>query len=222
MLRCINVARAACRAGRRSGRMRGAGQAVGWIAAVAAFRSPSRAAIAHVDHASGLHSKNHPEAHDNDGMRIAATGRRTRDACMRPFALRRRSQRSARGSCVSMMRSDSIDAGIGKSRRCACRCRQSSCRRLAQATSCSAASITSCRSRIARVDDAHGFDRKKHPRKCSRITEECRAHTHAVIAASQTMIAMRTCAVDVGLAAVQGAIRFLETIRSEFNVCEMP
>ena len=227
MLRCIN--RGPGRVPRRLHRSMGATRRAGGgriaAAADAAFRSPVRVAIAHVDHASGFDAKKHPDARSDDDVRVAATGRRAIDACMRPFALRRRSHRFARGSCASMMRSDSIDAGIRESRRCACRRERRSCGRRVSASPCSAASITSCRSRIARVDDAHGFDRKKHPRKCGGISEKSCAHTHAVIATSKTTsttISMRTCAADVGPAAVQGAIRSLETIRSEFNVCEMP
>lgn len=188
----------------------------------AAFRSPILGVIAHVDHTSGFDPKKHPHARSGDDVRFATRDRRAIDACMRPFALRRRSHRCARGSCVSMMRSDSIDAGIRKSRRCACRLEKWSCRRRVSASQCSAASITSCRSCIVRVDDVRGVDRKKHPGKRGRIKEKCCAHTHALIATSLAMIAMRTCAADVGLAAVQGAIRSLETKRSEFNVCEMP
>lgn len=225
MLRRINRRRSASR-GRRSGRrVQRAGQRGRVDRRAAAFRSPIRVVIAHVDHASGFDAKNHPHAHIDDGMRIAATGRRTRDACMRPFALRRRSQRSALVSRVSMMRSDSIDARIRESLRCGCRRAWFSRSRPAHATPCSAASITSCRSRIARVDDAHGFDRKKHPAGRGWINGKFRAQTHAVIATStmtSTSIAMRACAADVDLAAVQGAIRSLETTRLEFNVCGIP
>jgi hypothetical protein len=120
-----------------------------------------RAVIAHVDHACGFDPEKHVDARSDDGARVAAKRGQPIDACMRPFELRRRSHRSARVSRVSMMRSDSVDAGIRTSRRRACRRKKRSCSRRAQAAPRSAAPITSCRPRIARVDDARAFDRKK-------------------------------------------------------------
>lgn len=223
MLRCINRRRAASRTGLPGRRVRRAGQAA------AAIRPPNLIVIAHVDHAAGFDPDKHPDARSDDGARPASAGRRAIDACMRPFALRRRSHRSARGSRASMMRSDSIDAGIRRSRRCACRReKMMRCSRM-HASPCSAASITSLRARIARVDDACGFDRKKHPEKRRKNDEKSCAHTHAVTAAStttstvtSTVIAVRACAADVGLAAMQGARRPLVATSSEFDPCETP